>query len=176
MNPRQFDAITRSLAAARSRRSVLRTLGTAALGAVGLAEASRAADAAPGGNSACAHFCAATFGADTAQASQCTSDAAHGRGLCYSCAGPQGSPCGSGLTCTAGGQCVPCVGNRQTCAAATDICCTTGYVCGNAPGGPFFGCCGTPGAACSNDNDCCGNASCAYGKCFCEPGTPGGGC
>lgn len=83
MDPTRFDTLTKSLGQARSRRTVFKTLGVAALGALGLGTA-RPTGAAPGGNSACAAFCAQVFG-DTRAAGQCTSAAAHGQGLCYQC-------------------------------------------------------------------------------------------
>lgn len=48
MDPNRFDAITRTLGTERSRRGVLKTLGAAALGALGVVGLSRA-DAAPSG-------------------------------------------------------------------------------------------------------------------------------
>lgn len=113
MDPNRFDTIARTLGTQRSRRGVMKTLGASALGALGLAGINRvvAAPGSPGGNSACAHFCAATFGADTPAADQCTSDAAHSGGLCYSCAGPEGTPCSSNQVCQ-GGTCL------DTCANA----------------------------------------------------------
>jgi hypothetical protein len=88
-------------------------------------EQARADPGDPGthGNSACAHFCAAVFGADTPAAGQCTSDAAHGTGLCHTC-GASTEP--SSICCTrnASGFCVSysgvvCCANGQTCCSGT---------------------------------------------------------
>src|SRR5215469_12021358 len=94
MEPSRFDELTKALATATSRRQALRRIGgilggTALAGLFpGLAFAS---------NSACAKFCASVFGAGTKAAGQCTSDGAHGRGLCYTC-GPN-SPGGTKPIC-----------------------------------------------------------------------------
>src|SRR5437588_3157317 len=104
MQPSRFDDLTKALATATSRRQAMRRIGgilggTALAGLFpGLALAS---------NSACAHFCNTVFGANTPAASQCTSDAAHGKGLCYTC-GPA-APADHGPLC---GQ--VCCGSGQT--------------------------------------------------------------
>jgi hypothetical protein len=114
MDPNRFDAITKTVSQTRSRRGMLKSLGAAALGAIGLTGVDRGVDAAPGGNSACAAFCAQVYG-DTRAAGQCTSQAAHGHGLCYQC-GPKGD--GSQKVC------------GQTCIPVTN-CCTES----DCPGG-----------------------------------------
>jgi len=145
MGPTRFDAITRSLGETRSRRTVLGTLGAAALGAIGLAGARSGADAAPGGNSACAAFCAQVFG-DTQAAGQCTSQAAQGQGLCAQC-GPAAQ--GTGLT-LCGQTCAECCADGdcpggQICRSGTcDVNCATsatGTPCANGTGACLGGTC-----------------------------------
>src|SRR5690349_1324059 len=88
MSEHPFDSLARALAAGASRRGVLRALGGAVVGTL-VAAPPRVVLA---DNSACAQFCAATFGANTSAAGQCTSDAAHGnpKSLCSTC-GPASS-------------------------------------------------------------------------------------
>src|SRR5436305_3286169 len=132
MQPSRFDDLTKALATATSRRQALRRIGgilggTALAGLFpGLALAS---------NSACAKFCNAVFGANTPAASQCTSDAAHGKGLCHTCGSAAPSsicctrnssgfcssysgaqcPCPSGQTCQNGSCVATCEGLQQPC-------------------------------------------------------------
>jgi hypothetical protein len=89
MDPTRFDELTKALASSTSRRQALRRIG-GILGGTALAGLFPGLALAGGGNSACAQFCASVFGADTPAAGQCTSDAAHQRGLCYTC-GPASS-------------------------------------------------------------------------------------
>ena len=100
-----FDRLTRTLASGTSRRSLIHAavasgLGALTIGGFGEAEAKRRGHKGhgkghgngngngnghghKGGNSACAHFCHEVFsGSD---AGHCTSDAAHGTGLCFQC-------------------------------------------------------------------------------------------
>lgn len=144
MDDDRFDAFSRIWGTGTSRRGALGALaGLAGLGleaaaargrhgkkrhATGRQSGKRHARAAAGkgagGNSACAAWCHQLFG-DTADAGRCTSDAAHGKGLCQQCgaADPQslccvrnsaglctdyastGCPCPSGQTCDSSGQC-----------------------------------------------------------------------
>ncbi len=129
MGHTRFDNLARSLAQPASRRGAL---GVVVGGALALLDAStgtakrrhrrgKGAQPAGGGNSQCARFCAAVFGADTAAAGQCTSDAAHGKGLCHQCGAanastvccqrtsantcpnyPAATCCPDGQTCTQG--------------------------------------------------------------------------
>lgn len=104
MDRDRFDDLTKRLALEHpSRRRLLAGLGGAVLGGLGL----HGASAAKGGNSACAHFCAQLFGADTPEAGQCTSQAAHGTGPCYQCGGPAAgaNACPSGQVCLDNGTC-----------------------------------------------------------------------
>ena len=82
MDGQRFDLLARHFAAATSRRQVLKSLA-AGLGAT-LLGASRGSAKDNGGNSDCAHFCKTVFSPGRARG-QCTSDAAHGQGLCPAC-------------------------------------------------------------------------------------------
>jgi hypothetical protein len=149
MDANRFDDLTRALARGTSRRQALKVLGGGLLAAL----VPGSVFAAKGGNSTCAKFCADTFGADTPAAKQCTSEAAKGRGLCYSC-GPasnnQGALCGQ--TC-----CTTSVAN----ATATCNSGTCGFTC-NAGYQPCNG-------TCIATNECCGacleNETCQDGTC-----------
>src|SRR5215469_14426606 len=124
MEPSKFDELTKALATATSRRQALRRIGgilggTALAGLFpGLAFAS---------NSACAHFCNAVFGADTPAAVQCTSDAAHGKGLCHTCGSstPASSICctrNSSGFCSSYSPTLPCAcPTGQTCCGGTCV-------------------------------------------------------
>src|SRR5947209_665526 len=82
MDPTTFDDLTKALATRTSRREALKTIAATTLGSIlGLSGIGTAF----GKNKTCAQFCNTVFGANTKAAGQCTSDAAHGKGLCYSC-------------------------------------------------------------------------------------------
>jgi hypothetical protein len=83
-----WDELSKALASGVSRRKALWMFGSALVGTI-VMRGKALADG--GSNSACAHFCAAVFGADTPAAAQCASDAAHMTGLCYSCGPAAGS-------------------------------------------------------------------------------------
>src|SRR5216110_2984728 len=97
MNPSNFDDLTKALANSTSRRHALRTIVTTSIGSllgltsIGTAfarhqhRAKTSKPSGPKGNSNCAQFCAAVFGPNTPAANQCTSDAAHNKGLCHDC-------------------------------------------------------------------------------------------
>jgi len=116
MDPTKFDEVTKAFATSTSRRQALRRIGGILGGTVlaGLVPGLALAN-----NSACAHFCASVFGADTPAASQCTSDAAHHTGLCYTC-GPASSggtqpiccPENPDGTCTSYSSATCCSGSR----------------------------------------------------------------
>ncbi len=120
MEPSRFDELTKALATATSRRQALRRIAGMLGGTVlaGLFPGLALAD-----NSACAHFCADVFGADTPAAGQCTSDAAHHKGLCYSC-GPA-SPGGTKPICCPENSSGYCTNYSSA------ICCTSGQTCQN---------------------------------------------
>jgi hypothetical protein len=138
MDPTKFDDLTKALATPTSRRQALRRIG-GILG--GTALAGLLPGVALADNSACAHFCASVFGADTPAADQCTSDAAHGTGLCYTC-GPA-SPGGTQPICC------PENGSGQCTSYSSATCCSGGRVCQNG------GCCLPINGRCNVDSDCC---------------------
>jgi len=118
MEPTKFDDLTKTLATSTSRRQALRRMGGTLSGVLVASWPVGQVLAKGGGNSACAHFCASVFGADTPAADQCTSDAAHHKGLCYSC-GPA-SPTGSQSIC--------CLENSDdTCSSYNGATCCTLY-------------------------------------------------
>jgi hypothetical protein len=131
MDDNQFDGLIRALGQGSSRRGALGLLAAAA--GLGLREVSAKAKHHKGKdkgkgkgkdkgkgkqraqgkppakctpNKTCAQWCASTFGAGTAAASACTSDAAHCAGLCFTCgpAAPSGHPDLCGQTCCSAGQ------------------------------------------------------------------------
>ena len=116
MDPTRFDELTKALASSTSRRQALRRIG-GILGGTALASLLPGRVlASGGGNSTCAHFCNAVFGADSPAADQCISQAAHKTGLCYEC-GPLsqcvqagGIPLGGACSCADGEQCNCCCG------------------------------------------------------------------
>src|SRR5205823_4737711 len=107
------------------------------------------------GNSNCAKWCHAVFGPNTPAAGQCTSDAAHGGGLCRQC----GNVDPSSICCNRNGSGY-CDG---TVAGAT--CCPTGQHCQNGDCVPN---CTGAGETCSVGTDCC-SGSCCGGTC-CDSG------
>jgi hypothetical protein len=135
MEPSKFDELTKALATSTSRRQALKTIaattigGILGLGGIGSAFAK---------NMTCAQWCAAVFGDNTPADEQCSADAAHHTGLCYSC-GPQ-SPGGgvtpSSICCTrtSSGYCTSyssatCCGSSATCLNGS--CCANANVCGS---------------------------------------------
>jgi hypothetical protein len=182
MEPSRFDDLTKALASATSRRQALKTIaattigGILGLGGIGSAFAK---------NMTCAQWCAAVFGDNTPADEQCSADAAHHTGLCYSC-GPQ-SPGGgvtpSSICCTrtSSGYCTSyssatCCGSSATCLNGS--CCANANVCGStclaAPCDssqclkcdPTSGTCvGCPsGQSCLNGS-CCPNSQVCNGVC-----------
>src|SRR5258708_6827005 len=118
MDPTKFDAVTKALATPSSRRRALRRIGGILGGTVlaGWLPGVALAD-----TSACAHFCASVFGADTPAADQCTSDAAHHTGLCYTC-GPASQGGTQPICCpeNSSGQCTSY--SSATCCTSLEIC------------------------------------------------------
>jgi hypothetical protein len=163
MDPTRFDDLTKALATPTSRRQALRRIG-ATLSAAMLA--TWPFGRALASNSACAHFCDAVFGPDTPAASQCISDAAHGKGLCHQC----GSSAPSSICCSRNssgycssysnaqcscdsGHCLKCDSASATCISA----CGPNQVCQN---GQCVTPCTTIGGSCSQSGDCCSGACC----------------
>jgi hypothetical protein len=185
MSDHPFDSLARTLAGGASRRGVLRVLGGAVLGTLVAAPTQTVLAA---GNSACAHFCAATFGADTPAASQCTSDAAHGRGLCYTC-GPASAGGTKSICCPRNGRGLCTSYSTATCCTAPQTCGGGGTpgVCGCTPTTCPTGVCGPISNGCGGTVNCiCGTGQiCSNGQCVtptttttpaptCTP--PGGPC
>jgi len=193
MNHSNFDELTKALANSTSRRHALRVIVTTSIGgllgltSIGTAFARHHRESRskpPGGqpsNKFCAHWCAAVFGANTPAASQCTSDAAHGKGLCQQCSNtdpsqiccvrnPNGFCNGSvaGATCCPTGQhcesgsgtCVPnCLDLGETCSQPSD-CCSGG--CARPVSTAPVVCCTPQGQPCSAVccTGCCLNGLC----------------
>jgi hypothetical protein len=157
MNGSSFDDLAKKLSAAPTRRQTLRLIaGTLAAGALSALLPGRARAA---GNSACASFCNSVFGAETKAAGQCISDAAHHKGLCYTC-GPA----------SAGGTqpiCCP-TNNSGFCASyAGATCCSSGQICQN--GACVAGTCTNTGTG------TCGTLGCnGISDCFCDTKVEGG--
>ena len=124
MESTRFDQLTKTLASSTTRRQALKAVAVAAVG--GIVGVRSAGTAYAAGKSACANWCAAVFGNDTTATGRCTSDAAHGKGLCYACgpASPGGGVPPSAVCCarTSSGYCASYTGAS---------CCTSGQVCQN---------------------------------------------
>jgi len=193
MDSTRFDELTKALATPTSRRQTLHRIGGALAGGLLATLLPEGVLAKGGGNSACAHFCAEVFGADTPAADQCTSDAAHHKGLCYTC-GPASSGGGvaSSICCSRNGsgycssyssahcpcdtsQCLTCQNSTCVSTCRSDQACSNG-TCGCAPGTVTCGsvccsdCCnGTQQTSCFNPNGshCCpaGNTCGTYDAC-----------
>jgi hypothetical protein len=184
MDATQFDAMVWALRARGSRRGAVGGVVGAALALLGVAgpgaakrrhhrDAKRrhpqtAKQKAPGckrgkgGNSACAHFCAAVFGADTAAAGQCTSEGAKCQGVCAQC----GPGCTANCQTLCGQQCVDAQTDVNHCGASCTAC--TGDDC-NAPA-CLSGTCGTTpvnaGGSCDGGTGTCTGGQCQQG---CSP-------
>ena len=148
-----FDELTKALATSPSRRHALKTIVTASLGSL-LGLTSIRSVFGGTGNSNCAKFCAAVFGQNSSAAGQCTSDAAHGKGLCKQC----GNVNPSSICCVRNSS-----GFCKGTAPAT--CCASGQHCENAACVPN---CSANRAACSLNSDCC-SGICCFGVC-CDSG------
>jgi hypothetical protein len=174
MNSSNFDELTKALATSTSRRHALRTIVTASIGGLlGVSTIStafgrpraRPAPSGPRGNSNCAKFCAAVFGPNTPAANQCTSDAAHNKGLCHDC----GTRAPSSICCVRNNPGGPCNGTAGACCSAGCPGCPTGQTCTTT------GCC-TPdcaGKMCGDDGcggscgTCTSPDTCENGQCTC---------
>jgi hypothetical protein len=188
MSDHPFDSLARTLADGTSRRGVFRALGGVMLGSLVAASPRAVLAQTSSGNSACAHFCAAVFGADTPAASQCTSDAAHGKGLCYTC-GPASTGGTKSICCpkNGAGQCssysvATCCTSGQTCSGDQCICGEGCFSITTTEGGSICVCrAGTSCQSCTASVQCgpgevCGtNVGCGSGG-FCTTFTLCGGC
>lgn len=184
MDSSRFDKLTKALATPTSRRQALVRIGGTLSAAL---LASWPFSHALASNSACAKFCDAVFGADTAAASQCISDAAHGKGLCQTCgsAAPSSICCirnGSGFCTSYSGAHCPCTSGQGCCSGTcTDLNTTSNCgSCGTTCTGTTPACCSGSCKDLSNDvNNCgkCGNTcpsgqTCQNGQCICVSPPP----
>ena len=195
MEASNFDELTKALANSPSRRHALKVIVTTSIGglfgltgvrtAFGRHRADTNVPSGPTGNSNCAKFCAAVFGANTSAAGQCTSDGAHGKGLCRQCPNVQASAiccvrntsgfCNgtSAATCCSSGQHC-CGGTCNQCCANSD--CTHGNTCGpnhTCVCGSGVGCTGSTtclGGSCCPNGQICGNTCCSSAQ-TCNSGT-----
>jgi hypothetical protein len=183
---RSFDELARGLAnGSISRRKAIKFIAATTLGGIlGLSGMGTAFAK----NKTCAQWCAAVFGANTPAAGRCTSDAAHGTGLCSSCTT---ATLPSSVCCTrnSSGNCISysgasCCGSDATCLNGS--CCANANACGStclaAPcdssqcltcdssTGTCVGC--TSGQTCqagtcctSNGGTCTGGTQCCSGNC-----------
>ena len=127
MDHNRFDDLTRALASGISRRQALKLLGGGLL--AGLLPGSVLAKG--GGNSACAKFCNSL--PPGPQRSKCTSDAAKGKGLCYSC-GPKSD--GTRRLCG-----TTCIGSSELC---NGTCSNGSQLCNDASNPNEQRCCISP--------------------------------
>ena len=164
MPAKRFEELTKTLAGATTRRQALRAMAVATIGGVvGIGTAGTAFAS----NSDCAKFCASVFGANTPAANQCTSDAAHKKGLCYTCgpSSPGGGVTPADICCarTSSGYCASYTGAA---------CCASGLTCQN---GQCVTVCPPSGSVnagtCAQDSDCC-SGNCTNGYC-CDAGRVG---
>jgi hypothetical protein len=173
MNPSKFDELTKQLAKSTSRRHALKTILTASVGGVVGLGAIRSVF---GSNAFCDQWCHAVFG-NTRAAGQCTSDAAHHRGLCVTCGNvaPANICCIRdsngfciGGTVTAGCACDS--SQCQTCDTSTGTCvgCPPGETCenGQCTTSCTGGVCGTYTTCDNNDNCACGTTTEGGSACF----------
>ena len=175
MEDQRFDELTRKLATPISRRQAFKAIVATALGGLLIRSGSGTAWAS---TSDCAHFCTATFGGDTAAQSQCASDGAHAKGLCYSACGPNppagtsgalcGAQSGGNYTSYAGTTC--CVAGSTTC--LNNACCTPATSCaaGQNCGTISNGCGGTLNCGTCTAPQTCGGGG-TPNACGCTPTT-----
>jgi hypothetical protein len=175
MDPAKFDELTKELAKSTSRRHALRTILTASVGGVVGLGAIRSVFSS---NALCARWCHAVFG-ETRAAGKCTSDAAHGTGLCVTCGtvAPPDICCArdSNGFCLGGTVVAGCTCDSsqcQTCDATTGTCvgCPPGQTCQNGQCGCVGGVCGTfqqcdTNCFCATTPD---GSACVRGDVFCE--------
>jgi hypothetical protein len=147
-----FDELTKAIATSTSRRQAIQRIG-GILG--GTALAGLFPGLALANNSDCAHFCNSIFAPGPARG-QCTSDAAHHTGLCYTC-GPA-SPGGTKPICC------PENSNGQCTSYSSATCCSGGQACQNGT------CCTQNGSHCTQDSQCCSGVCDEYtSTCGCAP-------
>ncbi len=171
MQAKNFDELTKALAATQSRRHALKVIATASLGGLfGLAGIRSVF----GSNKNCAKWCAQVFGPNTSAAGQCTSQAAHGTGLCSTCGNvaPSSICCvrntsgycnGTSVAacCASGQHC--CSGTCSECCANSD--CTNGNTCGSNNTCVCGSGAGCTGSICGSGAGCTGSNTCLNGSC-----------
>ena len=184
MEPTTFDNLTKALATSTSRRAALKALAATTLGGLlGLGGLGTAF----GKNKTCAQFCSAVFGDTTPAAEQCTTDAAHHTGLCYSCGSntPASSICctrNSSGFCSSYSPTLPCacpsgqVCQNGTCVpvcpplpACNDTCPCDASQCQTCQGGTCVSRCGSGQVCLSNGtcaSPCTPGVRCSCGFCF----------
>ena len=154
MQPSNFDELTKALASSTSRRDALRTIVTMSVGGLFGLGGIRSIFAS---NTNCAHFCAAVFGPDTRAAGSCTSDGAHGRGLCAQC----GSANPSSICCVRNSRGY-CSGSFAVqCPCKSNLCLT----CDSTHGA----CVGCPSGQTCLNGECCANANVCGSTCLAAP-------
>src|SRR5215208_2111371 len=174
---RSFDDLARGLAnGSISRRKAIKFISAITLGGIlGLSGIGTAFAK----NKTCAQWCAAVFGANTPAAGRCTSDAAHGTGLCSSC-GTATLPSSVCCTRNSSNNCTSysgasCCGSSET--GLNGSCCANANACGStclaAPcdssqcltcdssTGTCVGC--TSGETCLNGSCCANDQVCGTG-------------
>src|SRR5579859_3530862 len=130
MKPGTFDTLTKALATPTLRREALSRMagifGLGTLTAVTQTALSPAVALASGSNYDCIYFCESVFPAGSNR-TQCSTDAANGKGLCYS-AGPRSTGGSKSICCPAdsNGQCTSyssatSCGSGQTCTQGTCV-------------------------------------------------------
>lgn len=151
MDGERFDSMTRIVATAATRRRLLEGLAGSLVALVGGQQVTRAQN---GGNSACAHYCREVLPAGR-ERGECTSQAAHGAGLCFEC-GPAAPACPPPKVRRSLTSPCPCV-CPEPCAPGfvqDPATCVCRPICGGSCGvfGPFCGpgcrCSGSPGGTC----------------------------
>jgi hypothetical protein len=167
MDGARFDALTRTLTAASSRRRAIAAVLSGSLGLLGLAHPDDATAARSG---KCKPKCGAC---EKCRRGDC--DKKNGKKVCKrgKCKPkPTGTPCGTGKTCQSGTcrlSCpVPCAGGD--CSSGACVCPGGTERCGDAclplcgamkARDPLTcGCCGTSDASCTGDGDCCAGLAC----------------
>ena len=186
MQPSNFDELTKALASSTSRRHALRTIVAASVGSFFGLGGIRSVF---GANRDCAKWCKQVFGPNTPAASQCASDAAHHRGLCYQCpsATPASiccvrntsgycsgtsaarSPCDSAQCQTCDeqhGNCVSTCSSSETCCNGTCAQCCMDSDCTGQK------CCSGTCSQCCADSDCPSGQTCVSGQCMCVTPSP----
>lgn len=141
MDDLTFDRLARLVSTDASRRTVVRSAGASALGALGLA---------------------ALLGAEETRAKKDGKKKRRCKKTVGATCNPPGKKCCRGLACQEGSCC------RKLGTKCTDgsECCGTG-ICDDVSGGnpPGQRCCRPAGEPCSKTSDCCDTLACSGGQC-----------